>query len=336
MPILFLLLISLSAFASSWQEVCRDYTESEYVEFTQRLSPHEKIQLESTFQQIEPYLPLLAQKGSCAKTLFAERYVDLVTRLKSNPSKDTILSQLANGVLEEPWTEMDTRGCLLPGPYCDPTLMQLFQKKDPTKTTLTIQNPFLNYITSGRLQPNVEFTAMNCHGTADYLAGSFLKDVELTSIKNWNINLKSACYSTVENKWNSTLDHTIGNLNPNGGVIVNMKYEMCGEDDCGTATETIRSCRENEASTFTLIDGMCVKCWAKKLRDAGFKQVQAGSYNELKSGCILTKNDHSITIIRRNRDFCYSFESTTSFGAPLFRVAPCAELSLDFPYQYCR
>lgn len=314
---------STHSLEQKWDEICRDY-EAEV--FT--LLPEDRFPFKLFWSNFEKYIPHFTKKGECAKNLLKERYHFLSERIKN----EKILANIINMSLQTPWTAMDKRGCLLPGPYCDSALMRVFQLKDATRLSLSVQQPFLNYLTAGRLQPVVEFAAMNCHGTAEFLAGSFLKNTILATIKDWNISVKSSCYNSVEEKWQKK-SHTIEALNPLGGIIINMKHTGCRETDCGLAAEMIRSCAGNQANTFTLIEGMCIQCWEKKLEAIGYKRIRD---SELKAGCILTQDDHSITVLRKTAEWCYYFESTTSFGAPLFRVAPCLELSLNFPYRYCR
>jgi len=334
---LILLFFSLSALAApisleqKWKETCRDYETDNFVDL-----PEDIYLLENFWAKLQSKLPSFTRTGVCAKNLFTERFNSLTALIKEHPDKENLFYRITLISLENAWTDMDATGCILPGPHCDPALMQLLSLKDPKQITLSFQKPFLNYVTSSRLQPIVEFAPMNCHGTAEFLAGSFLKSTVLTGIKDWNVTIKSPCLPAVKKKWQNTSLHTVESLNPKGGILINMKYAQCKETDCGVASEMIRSCESNTPQTFTLIEGMCVHCWTKKLETAGFHPVSSLDYDKLKAGCILTLNDHSITLLKRSGEMCYYFESTTSFGAPFFQVAHCIELSLRFPYHYCR
>lgn len=219
---------------------------------------------------------------------------------------------------------------------CDPNFVRSYRLKDPSLRNSGIQSPTLNFILNGIISEETPFAMANCHGTASSYAGNFLSDFPVSTLKSWSSSTDPRCMDFAKEKYSSVSNPRVSFLNPSQGISINMKHEACSADDCGSAQWIINGCANAQLDSYVFLDGMCVECWKKMLRQAGFQELNVLSGpKSLQKGCLLTQADHSITILNQSQGFCDYFESTSPAGPPLIRVAPCVELWARFKTRFC-
>jgi hypothetical protein len=197
---------------------------------------------------------------------------------------------------------------------CYPNLASLRNAKDPLHLMDLYGSAALPmFIDNSNV--DVTFGMNNCHGVASTLSGQPINSLAIDTTSQpyfMNTFVETSCKSTLENFLKSRKNLTIGefSIEP-GGASINMNHNpSCSEDSCGTVHPFIQSCNSirGELTGGVWIEDMCVKCWKKLYLKKGFRPLEGltSSWNDLSPGCVLTQDDHSITLIHKSGAYCTS------------------------------
>lgn len=226
---------------------------------------------------------------------------------------------------------------------CHPLIGKMHRLKDPTEAMVRYNYPFANYLSLGRSNVNITYGAANCHGTAQAIAGGFLDQVEVGSLSYHGDTVREQCGALADAAFNAAKDRTNGHPTGaelpigKGGHSINMNHDAtCSADDCGDVRFNTFACEGGELESHVFHLNMCINCWDQRLRKAGYAPLpEAATWKDLRPGCILTQNDHSITNVFQNDGFCYFYESLSPFASPQLNVAECPMLMARFDRKWC-
>lgn len=220
---------------------------------------------------------------------------------------------------------------------CSESIQKIHKVKDPNNDNLLYNFAFVSELTGKQSYKRTTYGPPNCHGTAQAVVGGLLEDIKLNGYIHARTANESRCKAAVEEYLTQNRDKPISQLPMSpGGLLVNMKHEQCTEADCGDAKLWVDDCDSQKLELAVFIDGMCIACWEKKLAAKGFaKQTTNYVGSQLKAGCVLTTNDHSVVILGQSRGMCFYYEATSPFGPPQVRATPCVVLNDQFLGQYC-
>lgn len=221
---------------------------------------------------------------------------------------------------------------------CQENLQKTEHLKNPQRFNLSIANPLFSYLTRGRIYELIEYGAANCHGTAQSLAGNFLRDLPVTHVKDWSGDPKLGCFAKVNEKFVAAGPApTIAKLSVSGGVTINMNHESEDPTDCGEASLIGRTCHQDGVTDYIFIDKMSIGCWDHFLREkAGMERLNPfAHWGEYVPGCIFTQQDHSITLLMQSAGMCFFYESASPFSVSRVGVLPCLQLMSTFHRQWC-
>lgn len=220
---------------------------------------------------------------------------------------------------------------------CADKIQKIHGIKDPGLGNLLYNYSYVSEMTGNQSSNRITYGPPNCHGTAQAAAGGVLDDLKLDSMQHARLSNQSKCDAAVSRFFSQYKSTPISQIPMDpGGVMINMKYDSCGPDDCGQVNLWIDDCHTDKLDLSVFIDGMCIDCWEKKLALAGLKrQSDYFSGKQLIPGCILTTKDHSVMIIGQSHGMCFFYEATTPYGPPQVRAVPCAVINHKFSRQYC-
>jgi hypothetical protein len=230
---------------------------------------------------------------------------------------------------------------------CNPRIQSMYKLKDPENVGRNYNLAFTNLLIHGRSYKNRTYAAANCHGTAQAVAGGILDQVEVSAITYHSEEVKNRCQELANKVYldSSKASATEGSSFPvagslpveRGGHVINMNYaESCQESECGVTSFEIFECNQNNLEAYIFHNGMCYKCWSRLLQNAGLSPLENhANWQDLQPGCVLTTNDHSISLVMKNDGLCYYFETANPFGPPLLRVDTCPLLFNAFEKRWC-
>jgi hypothetical protein len=231
---------------------------------------------------------------------------------------------------------------------CNADIQTMHRLKDPQQINHNSNWSFANLLTFNRGARHVTYGAANCHGTAQALAGNILSGQAVQGLSWHSPRVETDCKSFAEQAWKDGTEkaRTRGESMPTmndlpiqlGGVIINMVHdESCRADDCGRTSFHTTSCVNGTLESHVFFRDMCVNCWDKALEDSGFKRLhEKATWKDLTRHCILTTNDHSITVTHVNDGLCFYYESLAPHAAPQINVMECPRLLAKFPKRWCR
>lgn len=230
---------------------------------------------------------------------------------------------------------------------CNDRIQTIHSLKDPEQQNLDFNYPFANYLALGRSNKLITYGAANCHGTAQALAGNFLSTFPVEGLTYHGPAVEEKCGAAAQ----AAYDHQRALANDKkspfptgatlpidrGGYVINMNHEpTCDAKDCGKTSFHTYDCSGSSLESYIFFDDMCVNCWDSLLSRAGFHKLSdSASWRQLKSNCILTSADHSITVTYVNDGFCYFYESLAPHAAPQMNVMECPQLYNRYPKRWC-
>lgn len=225
--------------------------------------------------------------------------------------------------------------------FCNPSLQGVHQKRDRLQFNAFYMRPLTqSYLMNPVSQHSGgQYAQSNCHGTALEIAGNFFRDKDVPSI-SLPPAYEQVCRPYAEALFNrarqGNQNPTIGSLGLSDGVSINMKYENCNENECGSASLNALWCTNGNLRSFAFLDGMCIHCWDKKIRASGFYKLGENTgWENLKPGCILTQKDHTVTLVLASEGMCYYYETPNPGGAPQLLVSACPAFYARFPWRWC-
>jgi hypothetical protein len=229
---------------------------------------------------------------------------------------------------------------------CHARIQAIHRLKDPDDAERPYNLAFANLLGFGRSAPQRSFQAANCHGTAQAVVGGFLDALPVTEMIYNGPYVERDCKALAEPAFAAVqqaaqaagrtpraADYPIAD----GGHVINMVHDdACDPSDTGNPKFYVGSCEEGRLRAHIQYYGMCINRWKNLLAGAGLTELPANaSWTELKPGCVMTANDHSISLVMQNDLWCYYYEATTPYGPPLLRVESCPMLHQRFPRRYC-
>jgi hypothetical protein len=224
---------------------------------------------------------------------------------------------------------------------CEKRLTRTHARRDPELRTSGYHKPVTQAHLDRYYYPHGEgtYATANCHGTAEMLAGEFLSDTPVTSystVPAYQATCGEGTKALYDKARGSKLHPTIGELGLRRGIAINMVYEACTADDCGAAELTTYGCSTGEWESFVFIKDMCLACWEKRLKRAGFRALGTNeSWESLHPGCTLNQSDHSVTLVAVSHGMCTTYEAPNPGGPPQLKTTPCPSLYASFPRRWC-
>jgi len=222
---------------------------------------------------------------------------------------------------------------------CHPGLSSIHRLKDPLEQNQAFQSPQKNLIFHGRLNQHVTYGPANCHGTAAAIIGPVLPEVEVEGITYHSQVVEAQCSAqakqTFDRARRGRQKVTIADLGEMQ-ISINMLHGGCQSDQCGTTKLSVFSCDGGKLIASAFIEGMCEDCWVNHIKRRGYVELGAqSSWQDFAPGCVLTDNDHSITLLMQSCGWCYYYESTSPFGPPQLRMDLCPALHSKFARKLC-
>ncbi len=220
---------------------------------------------------------------------------------------------------------------------CSPNIQKIHRVKDPDKANLLYNYSYVSELTGNQSYNRITYGPPNCHGVAQAAAGDILDTLRLETFQYARLTDENRCKTTATNFFEKYKSQPIGKIPMSpGGLMINMRYESCDEDQCGKVALWVEDCPQDKLKSAIFIDGMCVNCWEKFLALKGLKrQLTDFRGRQFIPGCILTTEDHSVMIIGKSQGMCFFYEATSPYGPPQIRAVPCPVLNQKFTRQYC-
>ena len=222
---------------------------------------------------------------------------------------------------------------------CHEDLAKIHRLKDPQNLTLGFNNPFFSHLTFGHKSPHVTYGAANCHGTAQAIIGGPLDYVGIEHLGFHSPEIERQCGEKAKTRFQHLQQLYSGSVPANalpiskGGHVINMEHrQSCREEEIGRPKLIIDSCA-GELRGHVLYDKMCIRNWRQHLAASGLEVADQGS--QLKSGCVFTGNDHSVTLVMRNHQICYYYEAQSPYAAVNLRVTTCRDMMQRFDRFWC-
>lgn len=221
---------------------------------------------------------------------------------------------------------------------CNTAIQNIHHLKDPDNRTYLYNNPFALELCHGNMHNPGNYAAANCHGTAQAVIGGPLGSLEMTDVEFRSLADEKRCDDLATRTLASKHPATVASLplNP-GGLLINMDHSpQCSADDCGKVSLYVNSCTPTQLNASTFVNQMCVQCWSRLVESAGLKRLSSASTPlDLKPGCLLTQQDHSVVTVLQSHNLCYFYEATSPYGPPQLRVKPCTTLWNSFDLKWC-
>jgi hypothetical protein len=231
---------------------------------------------------------------------------------------------------------------------CNADIQAMHRLKDPEQINHNSNWAFANLLTFNRGARHITYGAANCHGTAQALAGNILGQQPVQDLTWHSPIVEANCNDLARRAWNeaSSRANSRGHSNPQmtdlpiqlGGVVINMTHDdSCPASECGKTSFHTYSCANGPLESHVFFRDMCINCWDQALQKAGFKRLHGkATWKDLTKHCVLTTNDHSITVTHVNDGLCFYYESLAPHAAPQINVMECPRLLAKFPKRWCR
>ena len=227
---------------------------------------------------------------------------------------------------------------------CHGQLAAIHTLKDPVQANHPFNFSFVNLLAWGQSAARTTFGPANCHGTAQAIAGGFLDATPVRGVTYHSDAVRQQCGEWAEAAFSAARqraggrDPVAGDLPiERGGHSINMDHGSSDARQCGDVKLTVYDCDDPvRPVAYAFHEGMSVACWTSHLEAAGYRDVSSEQdYRALDAGCVLTGNDHTITVLLQNEGMCSYYEATTPFGPPLLRVESCVLLPSQFEHRMC-
>ncbi len=178
--------------------------------------------------------------------------------------------------------------------------------------------------------PNITGTPPNCHGTAAKIHGIDLEPLVTRDRSKWQSARGASALPDDCNDVEPDVNELVVE-----GFTVNMEHGDTAEGAekrCGSPMYTVTGCTPRPRAVLWL-HGMTRQCFQNELRKIGLRPVE--KTDPLVPGCVLTQNDHTLTIVEREAAMCQIYEKTTPYGIAWYRWEPCCSLTARFDSIYC-
>lgn len=222
---------------------------------------------------------------------------------------------------------------------CHPAIKAMHRLKDPRRLNDDFNYAFANYLGMNRSNAHVTYGAANCHGTAQAFAGDFLSKLKVDHVTYHSPTVEEQCGEQARSALALAGPVATGEALPisKGGYVVNMVHDAaCSKDQCGKASLQTFSCEGGALEAHVFIQDMCIHCWGELLVQAGWRPMaDDATWRDLMPGCIMTANDHSVTLLNESAGMCYFYESLSPFAAPQMNVDRCTSLFDRFGRRWC-